>query len=127
MDAKRAPEAEQVRAAVQRIVTSKHLIHAESVANLLKYIVEQTLNDKAESLKEYTLGVEVFQRGSNFNPKEDTIVRVQARALRSRLESYYKTDGRNDAIRVIVPKGAYVPTFEMATPPGKGAPGSRLV
>ena len=96
MDAKQAPEAEQVRAAVERIVASKHLIHAESVANLLKYIVEQTLNGKAESLKEYTLGVEVFQRGTNFNPKEDTIVRVQARALRSRLESYYETDGRND-------------------------------
>ena len=127
MDAKQAPEAEQVRAAVERIVASKHLIHAESVANLLKYIVEQTLNGKAESLKEYTLGVEVFQRGPNFNPKEDTIVRVQARALRSRLESYYETDGRNDPIRVIVPKGAYVPTFETATPPGKGASASSHV
>ena len=114
MAVREGPNAEEVRAATKQIIASDHFVHAESLSNLLKYIVEQTLDGDCRSLKEYTLGVEVFHRGADFNPKEDTIVRVQARALRSRLEAYYQTDGRKDRIRVIVPKGTYVPIFQMA-------------
>ena len=121
MVAQTGPNAEQVRAALKRILASNQFVHAESVSSLLKYIVEHALEGKSQSLKEYTLGVEVFHRGADFNSKEDTIVRVQARTLRSRLESYYQTDGREDPIRVIVPKGTYVPTFEWAIQPKNGA------
>lgn len=125
MLAQQGPKAEQVRAAVERILASNHLVHADSVSSLLKYIVEQALEGKSQSLKEYTLGVEVFHRGPDFDPKADTIVRVQARTLRSRLESYYQTDGRKDPIRVIVPKGTYVPSFELVIQPKNGALASR--
>jgi serine/threonine-protein kinase len=127
MAAQQGPSAERVRAGVQRILASNHFVHAESLSNLLKYIVEQALEGKSQSLKEYTLGVEVFHRGAEFNSKEDTIVRVQARALRSRLESYYQTDGRKDPIRVIVPKGTYVPTFELAIHSKNAAFGSKRI
>jgi TolB-like protein/Tfp pilus assembly protein PilF len=56
----------------------------------------------------------VFRRGVAFDPKSDTIVRVQARTLRSRLAAYYDTEGRDDPVRVSVPKGSYVPVFELA-------------
>jgi len=54
----------------------------------LSHIVAATLEGKGGELKEYALGVDVFDRGDSFDPKTDTIVRVQARRLRSKLEAY---------------------------------------
>ena len=97
-----------------RICASSEFVHASSLTQLLQYIVEQALNGNCQALKEYTLGVEVFHRGVSFDPKSDTIVRVQARTLRSRLAAYYETEGCHDPVRVSVPKGSYVPVFELA-------------
>ena len=115
MAALKTAEAGQIRAAVERITASRHFAQAESLSNLLKYIVERSLDGNSQFLKEYTLGVDVFHRGADFNPKEDTIVRVQARALRSRLEAYYQAEGKREPIRVVVPKGTYAPAFETAS------------
>lgn len=54
--------------------------------------------------EEYALGVDVFGRGESFEPRVDTIVRVQARRLRSKLEEYYDTDGRNDPLLIELPR-----------------------
>ena len=116
MTVKQIPTPEQVRTSVRRIAASGHFVHAGSLTQLLQYIVEQALSGNAQSLKEYTLGVEVFHRGTDFDPKCDTIVRVQARTLRSRLASYHEAEGHDDPVRVSVPKGTYVPVFELTTP-----------
>src|SRR4030095_1424816 len=60
-----------------------------------------------ESLKEYRIGVEVFDRGRDFDPRVDPIVRVQATKLRSKLVEYYAGDGANDPIVISIPKGGY--------------------
>ena len=65
-------------------------------------------------LKEYTLGVEVFGRGGDFDPRQDTIVRVQARRLRERLVDYYALSGTADPVRIGLPTGHYVPSFGWA-------------
>lgn len=81
---------------------------------MLRYLVERTLEGKTDELKEYSLGVDVFGRGAAFDPRADTIVRVQARRLRSRLEEYYNLEGRMDPVLIELPKGHYVVSFRPA-------------
>jgi TolB-like protein len=71
--------------------------------------VEQCLEGRQGALKEYLVGVEVFNKLETFDPRIDSIVRVEARRLRSKLDRYYLTDGRDDNIVVQFRKGSYVP------------------
>ena len=78
-------------------------------SSLLRYIVEETLAGRGNELKEYTLGVAVLGRGSQFDPRLDSIVRVQASKLRARLAAYYKVPELNDSILIELPRGSYEP------------------
>ena len=78
---------------------------------VVRYLVKHTLEGNAEQLKEYSLGAEVFDRGESFDPRTDTIVRVQARRLRSKLGEYYDAEGQADPVVIELPKGHYVVTF----------------
>jgi hypothetical protein len=78
-------------------------------------VVEHTLDGNNEEVKEYSLGVEVFGRGEAFDPRTDTIVRVQARRLRSKLKDYYEAEGQTDPIVIELPKGHYGVTFGSAS------------
>src|SRR5262245_51897173 len=89
---------ESVREQLSRILGSPTFSNAPSLSRLLRHLVEHSLRGSTDQLKEYTLGVEVFDRGENFDPRTDTIVRVQARQLRSKLEEYYRAEGRADSI-----------------------------
>ena len=71
-----------------------------------------------EGLKEYTIGVEAFGRKQDFDPKTDTIVRVQIHRLRQKLKEYYDAEGSRDPILIEIPKGHYLPSFESATAAG---------
>ena len=66
---------------------------------------------RRDELKEYALGVDVFNRGADFDPRTDTIVRVQARRLRAKLQQYDETEGRADPLVIALPRGGYVPEF----------------
>src|SRR5690349_5908528 len=96
---------------LERILKSAPLATSPSLSRFLRYIVEETLAGRGSAIREYTLGVHVFDRGEDFNPRMDPIVRVQARNLRVRLERYYQGPGMNDTIRIELPKGTYVPIF----------------
>ena len=77
---------------------------------LLRHLVAQMLGDEAATLKETVIAVEVFGRpAATFDPKFDTIVRVEARRLRMRLTSYYRDEGKAMPIRIELPVGSYVP------------------
>jgi adenylate cyclase len=78
---------------------------------LLKYVVKQTLAGNASEIKGYTVATEVFGRRSDFDQSIDPIVSIQASRLRSALERYYETGGKNEPIRIDIPSGGYVPTF----------------
>jgi Tol biopolymer transport system component len=103
---------ETVQAALERVLASATFRGAERSRTLLRFIVEQTLEGKADRLKDYTLGAEALGRGDQFDPRTDPIARVEASRLRSRLDVYYATDGASDPVRISLPKGAYVPVFE---------------
>jgi tetratricopeptide (TPR) repeat protein len=100
---------------LERILKSAPLISSPSLCRFLRYVVEETLAGRASEIKEYPLGVRVFDRGEDFNPRLDPIVRVQARNLRSRIAKYYQGPGADDPIRIELPKGTYVPVFHQVT------------
>jgi TolB-like protein len=102
----------EVRIQLDRILSSRALAGSDQLKRLLRIIVERTVSDQADLLKEYNLGLEVFQRPPDYDPKLDPIVRVQARRLRAKLDEYYAGEGAGDAVVIRVPKGAYVPVFE---------------
>src|SRR6187401_3183076 len=108
-DASATPD--EVRLQLERILGSQALAGSDQLKRLLRVVVERTLSGHPELLKEYNLGLEVFQRPPDYDPKVDPIVRVQARRLRSKLDEYYASEGATDPLQVQIPKGAYVPAF----------------
>ena len=106
---------ESVRAQLARILQSQTFSNAPMLSRLLGHLVEHSLDRDLDQLKEYSLGVEVFNRGEDFDPRTDNIVRVQARRLRSKLAEYYQAEGRADPIVTELPKGHYAVTFRSAS------------
>jgi hypothetical protein len=84
---------------------------AEKLSELLHFIVETTLAGNAHYLKETTIGVSVFGRSPDYDPKSDAIVRSQACRLRAKLKRYYATDGYRDPLIIDIPKGQYAASF----------------
>jgi serine/threonine-protein kinase len=94
-----------------RILTSKTFQPVERLKRFLGFVVEETVAGRGDQLKEYLVGIEVFSKESSFDPRNDPIVRVQARRLRARLARYYREEGQNDEVLIDLPKGGYAPTF----------------
>ena len=82
---------------------------------LLLFICERTLLHSGEDLHEHDIGCGVFGRKPNYNSGDDNIVRVEMRLLRKRLDEYFSSEGKDEPIAIIVPKGTYVPVFEPRT------------
>lgn len=97
----------KVYASLEKLLASQIFTTSPRQQRFLKYLVDQTLNGNSEQLKGYTIGVEVFDRGNDFDSTLDSIVRVEAGRLRSKLREYYEMEGRRDAIRFDFPKGTY--------------------
>jgi serine/threonine protein kinase len=109
VDAGLSPES--VREQLQKIVASRIFSQSKKLLRFLGFVVEKALEGKGDQLSEYLIGVEVYERSSSFDPQIDTIVRGEARRLRSKLQQYYDTDGAYDPILIEVPKGAYAAVF----------------
>ncbi len=101
----------QIQHQMEQILSSKQFRQAKSLERFLRYIVTKKLTGEEDYLKEYTIGVEVFLRGADYNPRTDAVVRVQANMLRKKLASYYEDEGLNDEIIIDLPKGHYIPEF----------------
>ena len=84
-----APESEKrIQAQLERILNSSTFREAGRLKRFLQFIVEEALGGRADQLKEYVVGVQVFDKKDSFDPRTDPIVRVQARRLRAMLERY---------------------------------------
>jgi len=81
-------ETDQVREHLSRVLASTAFAHVDRLKRFLRFVVEETVGGRSENLKEYSIGVEVFDREDSFDPRTDPIVRVQARRLRARLTRY---------------------------------------
>src|SRR5580704_11094461 len=103
-----------IRRELKRILVSRSFRQVDRLQRFLAFIVEETLAGRGDRLKEYLVGVDVFGKDVNFDPRMDPIVRVQARRLRMRLASYYQSEGQNDPVIIELPKGGYAPIFRTA-------------
>jgi hypothetical protein len=116
------------RLQIDRILSSEIFRDSPTQRRLLTYVIEQSLAGETASLKEYTIGTSVFQRGDSFDPRTDSIVRVQVGVLRKKLAAYYEGPGADDEILIEVPRGHYAPQFsirplpEPVLPPPTEAP-----
>ena len=106
----------EIEEQLERILASDTFARAPRLSRLLQNVVSHSLGENEDNLKEYTLGLEVFERGAAFDPRTDTIVRVQARRLRARLARYYETEGRGDSCLIEIPRGGYQPEFRFREP-----------
>jgi hypothetical protein len=106
-------DSSQIWAAVERIHESRAMSDCPRLMQFFRFVVASTLKGEAMHLKETTIGVAVFGRSPDYDPKADTIVRSQAWRLRSKLRKYYAAEGATEPIIIDLPIGHYVPTFRL--------------
>lgn len=109
--------AEVCRAQLALILNSADFDATGRERRFLSHVVEETLEGRGDRIKAYSIAVEVFGRDMSFDPQTDPIVRIEAGHLRRGLERYYLTAGHNDPVLITIPKGGYVPTFSVRSPP----------
>lgn len=96
---------------LQEILASGVFDRSPVLAQLLKYVCMRYFEGGANSIKEYSIAVDVLGRSSDFDPKKDSLIRVQFHRLREKLTEYYATQGANHVVRIVIPHGHYVPQF----------------
>src|SRR5580698_7848193 len=101
----------QVSAALERMLASPAFARSPRLALFLRFVVAERLSGRATSPKEYEIGVQVFGRSTDYDPRIDPIVRVQARQLRFKLREHYAGPGSSENVRFDLPKGSYLPVF----------------
>jgi len=101
-----------IREELARIVNSRVFRSSMRMKRFLRLVVEETLEGRADCLKEYVIGTDVYDRTPPYEPSQDSIVRTEARRLRGKLKEYYETEGKRDPLIIGFPTGGYVPVFE---------------
>jgi hypothetical protein len=96
---------------VMRIVSGSQFRKSPRLRRFLLFVAERTLTGHAEDVNEHTIGWKVFERGIDYNPSDDSIVRTTARQLRTKIKEYFETEGSEEAWTLEIPKGSYVPVF----------------
>ena len=98
-------------ALTQRIINSPHFVRSGRLQDFLLYVCRCALENRIDEISEHRIGERVFERGSDYNPNEDNIVRSQARLLRQKLDAYFASEGEQEPIILRIPKGGYAPEF----------------
>jgi hypothetical protein len=106
-----------IREQMERLLSSPLFKNSKRYPNLLRYIVEHTLDGHKAELKERTLGVEVFGRSPGYDTNADPIVRAAAGEIRKRIAQYYLESGHENELRINLAPGSYVPVFGMPNTP----------
>jgi TolB-like protein len=96
---------------LSKILESRVFKKSERMQRFLRFIVERTLTGKQDEIAEYNLGLDVYDRTDEFDPRLNSIVRVDAARLRSKLREYYETEGKVDVTHIEIPKGTYIPVI----------------
>jgi hypothetical protein len=110
-------EVQVARDQVGRLIRSKTFENSEVHRRLLQYLAEKAISGEADRLKEYTIGLEAFEKPPTYDPKHDSIVRLQTGRLRQKLAAYYQTEAVGDQVLVSLPKGAFKLNFEPVETP----------
>ena len=111
---------------LERVLSSACFARSEGLSKLLRFLVERQIAGRASELKESLIGVEVYGRRPDYDPKRDSTVRSEVARLRARLVSYYANEGRADPLLIELPKGGYVPRFSPNGSANNGSPSNVL-
>jgi hypothetical protein len=106
-----ATEVAAIQHQLELLLESSHFSHSKRFPSFLRFVVSQTLAGEGDSLKERTLGIEVFGKDADYDTASDPIVRVTAAEIRKRIAQYYQDPGHQDELRITLPSGAYIPQF----------------
>jgi len=101
-----------VRQQLSRLLANPFFSHSKRFPSFLRFVIEHTLDGEVESIKERTLGIEIFGRDANYDTASDPIVRVTAAEVRKRVAQYYQEPAHRDELRITLPPGSYIPQFE---------------
>ncbi|MDJ0817208.1 MAG: hypothetical protein QNJ58_13440 [Desulfobacterales bacterium] len=117
MTADNKPTPKKIQSQLERILQSIEFRASDKQRNFLRFVINEALEGRSPQLKGYTIAVSVYGRSQGFDPQVDPIVRVEAGRLRRALDHYYLTAGKNDPVRIKIPKGGYVPEFQIVRKP----------
>jgi TolB-like protein len=107
------PSESMIREQLARILQSPIFALSIRLSRFLRFVVESALSDGASTLKEYVIGTEVYDRRPPYHPSQDSIVRTEARRLRSKLKEYYDSEGKAAPMFIYFRTGCYVPVFRL--------------
>jgi malectin (di-glucose binding ER protein) len=103
---------EAERAELHAVLQSNLFTRSPTLTHLLAYLCEKTFAGESAQIKEYSVGLDVFDRRDSFDQDTDSIVRVQANRLRKRLSEYYAAEGAGHPVHITIPVGQYIPVFK---------------
>ena len=106
------PTPDEIRAQLDRVLASEVFATATRLQRFLRYVVERSLAGEGDELKEYAIGLSVFDRNDQYDPRIDSIVRVEAGRLRTKIDEHYNGAGAADPVLIRIPRGTYAPIFE---------------
>ena len=117
---------DKIRAQLERLAASPEFARTDRMARFLRFVVEKTLAGDTAALRERQIGVDVFDRLEDWDPKLDNIVRSEARRLRAKLDAYAASASPDETVRITMPKGGYAVAFEDLKPERETGPKSEL-
>jgi hypothetical protein len=106
----------QQRELVHRVLNSRRFATSPTLRAFLSYITDHAIAGRFEAIKEQQIGHHVLGRKPGYDPAEDNIVRVRARQVRQKLEEYFRDEGHHEPVVISIPKGHYIPVFQVRTP-----------
>ena len=106
------PTTDEILAQLERVLASEAFATAIRLQRFLRYVVERSLAGEGGELKEYAIGISVFDRNEQYDPRIDSIVRVEAGRLRTKIDEHYNGAGAADTVLIRIPRGTYAPSFE---------------
>ncbi len=119
-----------VQQSLEKIFQSEGFSSAPQLRNFLEFVVQKTLNDHADEIKGYTIGVDALGRPPNFDPQTDPVVRVMAGRLRQALKNHNSESRNDNQVTIDMKKGSYIPIFDFenvtSTPPDASTPRQNL-
>lgn len=105
------PSDNEIRIQLKRLLNSAELKGSARMSGFISYVVKKTLKGEQDDIKGYSLGIDVFNKPTDFNPDTDASVRVEASRLRKALRLYYLSAGAKDPVLIEMPKGSYRVVF----------------
>jgi Tol biopolymer transport system component len=100
-----------IESCLDRICMSAEFARSGRSKELLRFVVSRSLSGETDALTERQIASALLGDRDDWDPKLDPTIRITAGKVRTRLEQYYERNGKNDAIRIQLPKGAYKPLF----------------